>query len=207
MPRRWLRKAAVIYHEQPRPFFLEGALDCGYLQELLARTELLSGEDKRLIKPLTLQEVDTFHLMLAVRGKLHYGLTADRLLPLHVRGSGISSEEFAAMIAAPDLVTLAGHAVGRAMDRLPTQQQTGAEPVTLEPARLEALAGNRFLRLANRAFRQSHMGLGAVAGYLGLRRVEVANLITLSEGLRIGVAAGEMRARLIPSAELERAYV
>ena len=42
------------------------------------------------------------------------------------------------------------------------------------------------------------MNVAAVAGFLGIRRVEVANLITLSEGLRLGMDGRELRARLIP---------
>jgi vacuolar-type H+-ATPase subunit C/Vma6 len=51
------------------------------------------------------------------------------------------------------------------------------------------------------------MGLGAVIGYAGLRRVETANLITLSEGIRTGMTAEAMRARMIPRTDLEAAYV
>ena len=72
---------------------------------------------------------------------------------------------------------------------------------------LEALAWKRFQRLANGAFRRDHMGLGAVVGYAGLRRVETANLITLSEGIRTGMTAEAIRARLVPRKELEAAYV
>ena len=63
------------------------------------------------------------------------------------------------------------------------------------------------MRLANRAFRRSHMGMGAVVGYTGIRRVEVANLITLSEGIRAGMAAETIRARLLPRAGMEAANV
>ena len=74
-----------------------------------------------------------------------------------------------------------------------------------QPWRL--LAWKRFLRLANRAFRRSHMDLGAVVGYAGIRRVEVANLISLSEAIRTGMAAEVIRARLIPRNDLESADV
>jgi len=206
-PRRWLRNAATVFREQPRPFFLEAALDCGYFQELLARTELLPDEEKELIKPVILQEVDTFHLMLALRGKFHYGLGPELLLPLHVRGSGISTERFAAMNADPDPSTAAGRVVGRVLDALPSAPATATGSVTLDLAAFEALAWKRFLRLANRAFRRSHMGLGAVVGYMSIRRVEVANLITISEAVRTGLTAEAMSVRLIPRQELEPAYV
>ena len=99
-PRKSLRRALGVYHEQPRPFFLEAALDQGYFQELLDRVAPLSGEDKELIKPIVRQEVDAFLLLLAVRGKFHYGLTPELLSPLHVRWSGIPSDRFNAMLTA-----------------------------------------------------------------------------------------------------------
>ena len=209
-PRKTLRQALANdpdQPDQPRPFFLETALDHGYFQELLDRVERLSGEDKELIKPIILQEVDAFQLMLVVRGKFHYGLAPELLLPLHVRGSGIPSERYSAMLAATDVVTAAGLAVGRAIDALPSAYGSGEAAPMVNPPVLEALAWRRYLRLSNRAFRRSHTGLGAVIGYVGIRRVEVANLITLSEGIRVGAAAERIRARLIPREDLESGYV
>ena len=51
------------------------------------------------------------------------------------------------------------------------------------------------------------MGVGAVAGYFGVRRMEIANLITLSESIRLGVDEREIRARLMPRTDLEVAHV
>jgi vacuolar-type H+-ATPase subunit C/Vma6 len=42
------------------------------------------------------------------------------------------------------------------------------------------------------------MGLGAVIAFTALRRVELANLITISEGIRNGMEAAAIRTRLIP---------
>jgi len=206
-PRKSLRKALGRFHDQPRPFFPEAALDCGYFRELLDKAEQLTGEDKELIKPIVLQEVHAFHLMLVVRGKFHYGLAPELLLPLHVRGSGIPSERFGAMLAAADVVTAAGFAVGRAIDPMPSDHGPSDGSPAVDPSALEALAWRRYLRLSNRAFRRSHMGLGTVIGYVGIRRVEVANLITLSEGIRCGAAAERIHACLIPRADLESVYV
>ena len=51
------------------------------------------------------------------------------------------------------------------------------------------------------------MGLAAVVGYVGIRHVEVANLITLSEGIVAGIAPETLRARLLPRIDLEGVYV
>ena len=206
-PRKSLRQALDVYHDQSRPFFLEAALDRGYLQELLHKAGSLTGEDRELITPILLQETDAFHLLLVARGKFHYGLPPELLWPLHVRGSGIPSDRFNAMLTASDVLGAAGFAVGRAIDALPSEHGSSAGPAAVDASLLEALAWRRYLRLSNRAFRRSHLGLGAVIGYVGIRRAEVANLITLSEGIRVGEAAEAIRARLIPRADLESVYV
>lgn len=205
-PRERLKAAFNPYRDNLRPFFLEAALDSGYLHELLARARRISDADTEVIKSLVFQETNIFQLMLGVRGKFHYDLSADSLLPLSVGGAGKSDEWFRALLAAPDILTAAKCAVGHALDELPPERATDGV-ATANPAALEALAWKRYARLANSAFRRSHMGLGAIAGYAGLRRVEVANLISLCEGIRIGGEVEKLRARLTPRTDLEDADV
>lgn len=207
MFRKALRVALGTYRDQRRPFFLEAVLDRAYFQELLARGGRLSAEDQEVAVPILEQEGNMFLLLLAVRGRFGYGLTPELLLPLHLRSRGIPIGRFHALLTAPDLRTVAGFAVGRVIDTLPAECEANETAGALAGAELEALAWKRFLRLANRAFRRSHMGLGAIIGYAGIRRVEVANLITLSEGIRAGVAPDLLRARLIPRCDQEAAYV
>lgn len=197
-PRQRLNEAVATHRDQPQPFFLEAALDCGYFQELLAKIRQLSGEDQAVVRALALQEANFFQFMLAVRGRFHFDLPADGLLALRL--PGIFDDWFKILLTAPDLPAAAKASVGIVFDELP------AEPGSDEAA-LEALAWKRFLRLANGTFRRDHMGLGAVIGYAGLRRVETANLITLSEGIRTGLTTEAIRARLVPRKVLEAAYV
>jgi len=204
-PRNRLSEVAGSHRDEPRPFFLEAALDSGFFHELLARTRRITDTDSEVIKSLIFQEANIFQLMLGVRGKFHYDRPPESLRPLRVAGGG-SDEWFNALLAAPDILAAAKCVVGRVLDELPPERATG-ESATADPAALEALAWKRFLRLANSAFRRSHMGLGAVVGYAGIRRVEVANLITLSEGIRAGMEPEKLRARLIPRTDLEVAGV
>ena len=193
-----LARAAVLYREEPGPFFYEAALDRGYFLELLARLAGLSGEVRGEVAPVIFQEVDIFHLMLVVRGRFLNGLEPALLAPLHVGGTRIELNRFKAMLQDPGLPAAAGRAVGRAVDRAPVKE-------TAEPVLWEALAWERFLRLADRAFRRGHMSFGAVVGYAALKRVEAANLITLAEGIRMGVPGETLRPRLIPRSDLEAA--
>ena len=144
--------------------------------------------------------------MLVARGRFSHRLEAEALLPMHVSGTGIPRERLAAMLADADLRTAASRGLGRALDSLPSVEG-GEASNAMAPADLEALAWKRFLRLAHRAFRRSHMGLAAVVAYVEMRRVEVANLVTLSEAIRTQLPEEQLRARLIPRRSVEAAYV
>jgi vacuolar-type H+-ATPase subunit C/Vma6 len=174
----------------PSPFALETFLDRGYFQGLLAAMEGLEPSDRGRIRALVQQEVDHFHLMLVVRGRFLRGLGAQALLPWHVPGTGITRSIFAAMLSDSDLPRAVGRADGIALDDLPP-------PERLEANVLEAHAWSRFLRLAHRTFLDGGMEFAVVVGYAALRRVEVANLITLSEGIRLGVPANAIRGRMV----------
>ena len=190
-----LKRGGDLFARRPKAFFLEAGLDAGYLEELLARARALPAADRREILPIALQEADTFHMMLAARGKFHYGLGPEAIVPFHVRKTRIPRRSFEAMAAAEHVADVASSAAGAALDEVPAVAKE-----TLTPADLEPLAWGRYYRLANRAFRRCHMGLGAVVAYAAIRRVELANLITLSEGIRLGQSADAIRRRLIPAA-------
>ncbi len=75
---------------------------------------------------------------------------------------------------------------------------TGTVTVRVSELPAEAAAANRLYLLANRAMRRSPIELGTVVGYVVLRQIEIANLATISEGLRLGLSAEMIRARLTP---------
>jgi len=198
-----LRLAAPAYERTgPAPagksFFLEAGIDCGYLRELLDRAARVRGEQAEDLRALARQEADMFHLALAARGRHSYGLAVEDLAPFHVSGSAISREVFHAMLGAAGPADLVPLAVNRVVDPPRRGAAVGKSAEAPSPAGLELQALERFHRLADRIFRRAHVGLGVVAAYAALRRVELANLVTLSEGIRAGVAPGRIRRRLIP---------
>ena len=113
------------------------------------------------------------------------------------------------MLADPDVYTSLSRAVGRAIDTAPPEVQPtdGTASACDYGAAVERLAWARFLRLANLAFRRSHIRFGAVAGYIGLRRVETANLITISEGIEKGMDTETIRAHLVQGGYGEAGHV
>lgn len=193
LPSGSLRESAqeCLPHFTPRnrAFMLESALDCGYLTELLSRTLALDKESRVETLPLTYQEINIFLMMLVARGVLHHQLAPAEITPLFVGGTTIAAGYFDTMLKSQNLRTLATLARQYVLDVTPH------EP---DAATVEMLAWNRYWRLANLTFRRAHIGSGAVISYTALRRIEVANLITLSEGLRMVLDGATLRARLIP---------
>jgi V/A-type H+-transporting ATPase subunit C len=202
-----LQKAIENYGENIPPFVPEGVLDRTYFHELLKRIDRLHGEEKQLSRALAQQEADIFHLMLVVRGRFTFDLEPRLLEPLHVSGTAISRAVFGKMLTTMDLGTVLTWARGRVMQTVVNGLASEKKDEGQNTASVEALAWTRFLHLANRAFRRSHMGIAAIIGYFGIRRIEVANLITLSEGIRNGLPAAPIRARLIPREKSELANV
>jgi vacuolar-type H+-ATPase subunit C/Vma6 len=200
-----LENALNIYRNYPRPFSFEAALDQIYFKGLVARTEKLSPKDREIVRPMVYQEVDIFHLMLVTRGKFYYNLTPDMLRQFHVAGTRIRRTLFIAMLNDPDIYTSIDRIAEHVLNTTPFKHGSKDGSITIDAPALEGLAWKQFFRLSNQAFRHSHMGLGAIIGYAGLRRMEVANLITISEGIRSNMAAEEIRGRLIPQPDVEGA--
>jgi vacuolar-type H+-ATPase subunit C/Vma6 len=203
-----LEEAVEMYPDNLKPYFLEAALDNGYFQVLLQKFRNLhrfSHNDMEILAPLICQEVDILHLMHVIRGKFFYGLKPEALLPLHIPGTRISHRLFSEMLESYDVMQAMAILEGRVIDGLPlADDQSGdSDAETM----CEHLAWTRYLRLANLAFRRSHIGFAAVAGYVGIRRIETANLITISEGIRKGLAPDKIRMRLIAPADREAAHV
>lgn len=202
-PYQRLRDAIIIQPNPASSFFLETALDGGYFQELARQIRELSGEDLAAIQPLVQQEANFFRFMLVMRGKFVYGLSSESLLASDPGGG--SQHWLGVLLAMPDILAAAKAGLGIVLDELPAGQAFNEKADYL--ALLEALSWQRYQRLANSAFRRGHMGLGAVFGYAGLRRMEVANLTTLSEAMGRGMAGEEIYARWFARRKVETGHV
>lgn len=195
--RHLLVRFAAAQDDPSAEFAVEAMLDRGYFEEYLARASRLSPKERELSDPIIIQEVDLFHLQLVARGRFLSHLGADDLVGFHVGGTAISRDRFVAMLREPDLHAAARWLVGRVVDQLPNNPPGSAGAEVGLPGDLERLARSRLARLANRAFRQSHLGMGAIVGYVVLRRCEIAHLTLLAEGIRWGVSPDELRIRSV----------
>ena len=184
-----LLAAAGAYRERARPVVLELALDCAYLGQLRVLTDGLGEPERGEAATLAALELDVHNLMLVLRGRHHYHLPAGELRAWHVPGGRWDASSFDALLSAPDLA--AALEVGG-------QRQFPGAPVPVDPEAFEARLWNRAFARAHAVFRRRHMRLGAVIGYAAIRRIELVNLITLTEGLRLGLEPLRIRERLIP---------
>jgi vacuolar-type H+-ATPase subunit C/Vma6 len=204
---RSVRRTADLYEQQPSAFFPEAMLECRYLRELADRARALSPDDRDLITPLVSHELDSFHLMLAVRGRFGYGVAPEALDAFYAAGSGISHAEFRTLLRDPDAHAVARRTLGRVLDSLPPESARPERSSAVESLRFESWAWKRFRRLAAQVFRRSPLGFPVVFAYVCLRRVEVANLMTLAEGLKAGLASDLIRARLVAPVVPEAEHV
>lgn len=204
----WLADAMEMTSARSRLFMMESVLDHGYFLELIKRTARLRGEEGRYARDLMSQWVDAFHVMLVARGHLTYHIEPSLLRPMHVEGSHISRSRFHAMLAAADAVILARLVLGRAIDALPRMaEEQGDVPSNPAISALETCVRNRSCRLAHQVFRKSHMGEGAIVAFTELRRIEVENLTTLSEGVRLGKEEDAIRSRFVSRVATEVSHV
>ena len=194
--RNGLAAAFTAYPGKDAVFLIEAALERDYLAELTARAAKLGMKDRDSAGALCALETAAFNLQLAARGKFFYGFESRELLRLAAPCADREKRRFTAMLAAADI----GEAseIARGLEGYSGR----GEP---DMAGLESLSRGRYRKAAVRALRNDHFGYGAVAAYLALRRLETADLITLTEGLRLGAGAAELEGKLLPG--LEAAHV
>lgn len=196
---RQVLKQALAHERCEELFLFESALSQAYWDELVRRARRVPGPDRPWVLALVSHEVDTFHLMLVARGRFHAGLSVEDLCPLHVEGTAIARARFCAMLASTDLGAAAAMVRAGLLDG-PLTVDAAASPI-----QLERRAWSHYARLAERVFRHCDMGPGALIGYLALRRIEVANLTTIAQGLRLRAPAELLRARMLPGSEIPHA--
>jgi hypothetical protein len=195
------------HRERPWPCFLELALERAYLVELAARGRRLPAIETEVVLPLIQQEVDLFHLRLLLHAKAMPSVNWSWLREVHLNQGRISRKEFEHLLGPGmkewfECRTLRG-ILG--IDATTAATLSGANDAG-HRAHLERLAWQHYGLLARRAWRRSHVGVGAMVGYAALRRLEMATWIAVSEGIRWGLDPGALGARMFsgPSREVLR---
>lgn len=137
---------------------------------------------------IAVQEASIFLCMLALRLAFNYSMKPSEVRGYYFDGTALSFESFDRVLACGDLAEAIGICSKAIAGGLYCESISG----------LEAAARDRYLALARRIWMADTAGAGAIIGYVGLRRIEVSNIVMLSEGLRLGVESGRLRSYLIP---------
>lgn len=172
-------------------FLAEAALDRDHLAAQASFCGRLGGGDGEAAAALAAQEAAAFNLMTAALGRFHHSYGRAELAPLCAPGPAMDRRRFSRLLAAGGLAELGALAAGSALD-------PGPPPPDIPS--LEAAARRRRRRLAARLFRGAQTGAGTAFAYLYLRRAELADLASVSEGLRLGEGPGDLLERLMPGA-------
>ena len=197
VPERRLRQAAedAVRHflETEQTFFLEAALDRAYYLGLLEEQAGLRGVHASHTEPLVHLEVAVYNVLTLFRLKLSYGLPFEEARGFFVPGAppAFRLERLYDYPEFDDMVRL----VPREM--LPREPAPALDTV----ADLERALWQRLLQVANRQFYRSTGDVGAVVAFATIKRVELANVIRVVEGVRYGLDAAAIRAGLIEVAQ------
>lgn len=186
--RAGIKSIALVWMKEGTVFLLESAMEHAYLSELVRLAERCPRDEDDGPVCLARCDASAFAVMLVLRAKWNYGLSDSVVKLFSPSASVVSHDAFGRLLSAKNLASALE--VAAAILRLPSVPESISQ--------IECACSDRYLREANRLFRRGHMSVGAVAGFLGLRRTEVANLITLAEGLRLRMDAASIKSRMIP---------
>jgi len=171
-------------------FAIEMTLDHAYYEKLahLGRARRLTAWTRRLVA----YDVDASNLVALARARLYTSRPYEEIKPflvwseLHFREA-----EAQALYAAADWPAALAHSVAPLMP-VPPGRSWSPSPTDLE----EALRVQQY-RLAVRAFAESMLDIAAVVAYYYIKRVELTNLVRVTEGIRHALPREQITAQLV----------
>jgi len=173
--------------ETPDPAVLDTALDKAYCERLL---QLCPGMDEWILK-LVAYDVDVRSLFLIFRAKFNYNVAFSEIERFIVASGVYLTPDLAARLyAARDLPQAIG-AMPSAL--LPRERRRAV--LSLRELEESLLLGQ--YRLANRCFVESIVNISAVVAYYYIKRVEFANVVRVTEGVRHGIPRSDIESRLL----------
>lgn len=166
-------------------FFIEAGLDKAYFSELKRIADRAPDALRASAEKLIHFELDVYNAMLTIRTVFNYELSFNAIRHL--------------------LAPFGGHVTDRVLDDL-RNAPNREEAEELIPAALlhrgaggdvETAMWHRLYDIANHQFYAAGMEFGAVVAFYYIKRVELSNLIKISEGIRYGQSADAIRNTLI----------
>jgi len=193
VPERELREGALLglgdYEETSRPFFIEAGIDKAYHAELNRLALQAKGESAAGARRLIELELDIYNVMFILRALFNYGVIFNKIRPFLAPLGALNMRIIDDMRNAPDIDTAAA-AVPSTI--------TG-ESGQMPGERVELVMWQNMFRVANRTYYTSS-DMSAIIAFYFLKRVELANLIRISECIRYGERGDSIRQKLLTAA-------
>ena len=193
VPVNMLREGAFLglaeFEESGRMFFVEAGIDKACFAELGRAADEARGEARDAVLGLVNLELDIYNVMLVLRGLFNYSLNFNKLR-LFLAPFG----DHAGMNVLEDIRGAA--TLDAAALRVPAELlEPGGAPLTGDS--VETAMWRRLYHAAHRQYYASVLDFGAVAAFHYIKRIELRNLIRISEHIRYGERGAAIRDNLI----------
>ncbi|MFO7897473.1 MAG: V-type ATPase subunit [Planctomycetota bacterium] len=193
VPVKFLRDGAMQgvgeYEQSGRLFFIEAGIDKANYGNLKQAADRGTGESGKVTRGLVHTELDVYNVLFVLRGVFNYALLFNKLRNFLAPSGGR-----AGIRVLEDLREAEDAAA--AVRRVPPGLRTAAEPSDSLDG-LEADLWSGLYRAARRRYYTAVLSFGAVVAFAYIKRVELSNLIRISEGIRYGQRAEAIRDQLV----------
>lgn len=184
-------EALVLFTETPIPLYLEAGLDRGYLRLLVEAVKPLAGEDRAEVEPLLRLEIDMHNLMFVLRARVNHRFEPGVVADLAAAGTaGAKPAPWVAQAAE-------GQTVREIVAQAPRGLRRALTDVPAELPDIERRLWQRYYGMASRLYYQSFFSIGCPYAFAAIKRMELANLITVVEAVRYGLPIEETLNRLL----------
>ena len=190
VPERELREGALLglgdYEETARPFFIEAGIDKAYYAALNRLASQAKGEAATGVRRLIELELDIYNTMFILRALFNYSVIFNKIRPFLAPFGNLDMRTIDDMRNAPDIDVAAA--------AVPNSITGHADPTSGEQVEL-AMWQNMY-RVANRIYYTS-ADMSAIVAFNFLKRVELANVIRISECIRYGEHGDSIKQKLM----------
>jgi vacuolar-type H+-ATPase subunit C/Vma6 len=200
IPEPLLRRAAseafVLFTDNPVPLYLEAGLDQGWMRLLIEAWSELNANDREVLAPLVDLESDIHNLMFVLRARVNYQLDRGMVVRLAAGNTGHPSGPEAWVAEAAE-----GDSVREVLARAPLRYRRVLADVPPELPNLERRLWRLYYGTANRLYFRTFFSIGCPYAFAAVKRMELANLITVVEAIRYGMTIEQTLGRfLVPEA-------
>ncbi len=177
------------YEESGRLFFVEAGIDQACFTQLNDAAERSRGAARDAVLDLVRLELDIYNVSLVLRGVFNYSLNFNKLrLLMAPFGSHAGIRTLETIRAASDIADAVPLVPSGLLGR--DEEAETADDV-------ETAMWSNLYRTAHRRYYTSVLDFGAVAAFCYIKRIELRNLITISEYIRYGERGAAVRDKLI----------